>query len=254
MKSPLNYVGGKSRLASKIIEQIPEHTCYCEPFAGAAWVLFAKEPSTAEVINDLDQELITFWRVVQNHLHPFLDLLKYSVASRKVFEWESAKRPETLTDLQRAVRYYYIQRLEFGGRAAQRTFGYSTTSPPKFMLAQAQERLLEVHWRLSSVNVECLDAFDCAQRYDRPATFFFIDPPYYKLSQSYEHKFDEFQKLADFLPSLKGKFLLTLNDHPDIRSMFSGFNQQRVSLAYSVSNGRSKGRAKSHHELFIKNY
>lgn len=254
MKSPLNYFGGKSRLADRIIAAIPEHTCYVEPFCGAAWVLFSKPPSTSEVINDLDQELVTFWRVVHNHFHPFLDLLKWAVVSRKVFEWENSKRPETLTDLQRAVRYYYIQRLGYGGRATDRTYGYSTQRPPRLNLAQAEEILLQVHWRLSQVNIECLDAFDIMRRYDRTSTFFFIDPPYYDVNQAYAHKFDRFQELADFLPGLKGKFLLTLNDHPDIRKIFGVFHQRRVSLRYTVSNGRSSGRGKQHHELFITNY
>ena len=254
MKSPLNYFGGKSRLSSQIIQHIPEHTCYCEPFAGGAWVLFAKEPSQVEVINDLDKELVTFWRVIQNHMPAFLELLKWAVSSRKVFDWENAKLPDTLTDLQRAVRYYYIQRLGYGGRATKRTYGYSAMKSPKFNIAQAEETLMQVHWRLSKVNVECLDAFNVMTRYDRPTTFFFIDPPYYDVVQAYEHKFQDFQKLADFLPGLKGKFLLTLNDHPDVRRIFAAFHQKRVSITYSIVNGRSAARGKQHHELFITNY
>jgi len=78
MNSPLNYMGGKSRLVptiAPIINSTP-HDCYCEPFAGAAWVLFGKEKesSKSEVINDADGELVSFFRVVQNHLHAFIDL------------------------------------------------------------------------------------------------------------------------------------------------------------------------------------
>lgn len=110
MRSPLNYLGGKSRLAERIVKLIPEdHICYCEPFCGAAWVLFTKQPSKVEVINDADGELITFWRVVQNHLEEFLRYYKWALISRRLFELENMKNPETLTDIQRAVRYFYTQ-------------------------------------------------------------------------------------------------------------------------------------------------
>ena len=72
MNSPFAYIGGKSRLAKQIISIIPDHKTYCEAFSGAAWVFFKKPPSKVEVLNDLDSELITFYRVVQNHLEEFL--------------------------------------------------------------------------------------------------------------------------------------------------------------------------------------
>ncbi|MCK5099014.1 MAG: DNA adenine methylase [Desulfobacteraceae bacterium] len=76
MNSPFAYIGGKSRLSKQIISTIPEHKVYCEVFSGAAWVFFRKEPSMVEVINDLDSDLITFYRVVQNHIEEFLKQFK----------------------------------------------------------------------------------------------------------------------------------------------------------------------------------
>lgn len=108
MKSPLRYLGGKSRLADRIIPLIPpDHLCYCEPFCGAAWVFFRKDHSECEVLNDRDSELVTFWRVVQNHLEEFLRYFKHAVVSRELFDIEQKKDPATLTDIQRAVRYYF---------------------------------------------------------------------------------------------------------------------------------------------------
>ena len=130
MNSPLNYLGGKSRLADRIVKLIPEdHTCYCEPFCGAAWVLFRKEPSKVEVINDLDGELVNFWRVIQHHLPEFMRHFGWILLSREHFKTEQARDPRILTDVQRAVRYYYLQKMGFGGK----THGLSTTttlSPP----------------------------------------------------------------------------------------------------------------------------
>lgn len=257
MRSPLNYLGGKSRLASRIVPLIPsDHTCYCEPFCGAAWVLFSKKPSHSEVINDADGELVTFWRIVQNHLEEFLRYYKWAVTSRKLFEIESAKRPETLTDVQRAVKYFYCQRLGFGGHTDKRTFGYSTTSPSRLSVASIEERLLEVHWRLDGVWIEHLDAIDCIRRYDRPSTIFYIDPPYFGTA-GYAIKWTcvDFIRLRKALDSVKGRFILSLNDVPDVRRIFHGFRMRQVRLAYSVSNGREpcSGRDVSRAELLIDN-
>lgn len=76
-KSPLSWMGGKSRLAKTIIPLIPEHHCYCEVFAGAAWILFKKEPSQVEIINDLNSDLVTLYRVIRYHLEEFVKHLKW---------------------------------------------------------------------------------------------------------------------------------------------------------------------------------
>lgn len=82
MNSFLSYLGGKSLLANRIIQRMPEHTCYCEVFAGAAWVLFRKEPSRVEIINDINTELVTLYRVVQNHLEEFIRQFKWILTAR----------------------------------------------------------------------------------------------------------------------------------------------------------------------------
>ena len=132
MNSLISYLGGKSRLVKKIVPLIPDdHLCYCEPFCGAAWILFGKQPSKVEVINDMDGELITFWRVIQNHLEEFLRYFRFALISRKLFDLENMKNPETLTDIQKAVRYFYLQKNCFGGKTVGRTFGMGATSGPR---------------------------------------------------------------------------------------------------------------------------
>ena len=122
MDSPLSYIGGKSRLSSIITSMIPEHKQYCEVFAGAAWILFRKEPSKYEAINDKDGDLITFYRVLQNHIEEFLRQFKWCLSSREWFEdWKDQIKSRGLTDIQRAARYYYLQRHCFGGRVRGRT-------------------------------------------------------------------------------------------------------------------------------------
>jgi len=84
MKSFLSYVGGKSLLAPKIIPRIPSHHCYCEVFAGAAWVLFRKEESPVEIINDINADLVTLYRVVKNHLDEFIRYLRWLLAASEI--------------------------------------------------------------------------------------------------------------------------------------------------------------------------
>lgn len=258
MRSPLNYLGGKSKLAKIIVPMIPtDHVCYCEPFSGAAWVMYAKPPSKVEVINDLDGELITFWRIIQNHLQPFLEYFKYAVVSRKLFEIEKAKSPGTLTDIQRAVRFYYLQRLCFGGKVRGKTFGTSAMSPLRLNLSTIEESLLEAHWRLKDCTIENLDAIACIQRYDRPTTFFYLDPPYWFNGKDYNVPFEkpDFDRLLATLKALQGRFILSLNDSPEVRSFFAGFTMKRVELTYSCGNARQPGhsRAASKGELLIHN-
>jgi DNA adenine methylase len=257
LKSPLNYMGGKSRLAERIVSILPaDHRCYVEPFCGAAWVLFRKEPSEVEVVNDLDGELVNFWRVVQHHLATFLEHYRFAVISRKVFEWENMKRPETLTDIQRAVRYYYLQRLSFGGRVTGRTFGTSATRPANLNLLTLDDALAQVHWRLERVIIEHLPALECIRRYDRPTTLFYLDPPYWGTA-GYAVEFSpaDYDALAKALSAIQGRFVLSLNDVPEVRRTFVAFRQEMVRTTYSVENRRTAGaRADlARHELLIHN-
>ena len=257
MNSPISYFGGKSRLAKRIAPMIPVHVCYCEPFCGAAWILFKKEPSTTEVINDLDGELVNFWRIVQNHLLAFLEYFKFAVISRKMFELENRRDPTTLTDLQRAVRYYYLQRLGFGGKTSGRTFGAGAQRPANLNLLTLEESLLEAHQRIQRITIENLDVCKCIEKYDRKDTFFYIDPPYYHVTQDYCCPFADadFKRLAAAISDIKGRFILSLNDHDDVRRMFKHFRQVKIDTKYSSGNSRTcaNTRSKERSELLIHN-
>ena len=236
MNSPLAYIGGKSKLAATIIDLMPKHKSYCEVFCGAAWVFFRKEPSKYEVLNDLDGELVAFYRVLQNHLEEFLRQFKWLLASREWFE--DFKRQQTaggLTDIQKAVRYYYLQRMCFGGRVRNRTFGTAPMCRPRINLLRIEEELSEVHLRLASATIENLSWQNMIERYDRPGTFFYLDPPYYK-APFYSHNLElpDYEELSERLTKLKSKFILSINDHSEMRRVFDGFQIKPVSLSYSV--------------------
>lgn len=237
MRSPLPYIGGKSKLAETIIRMIPKHDAYCEVFAGAAWVFFRKDPSKYETINDLDSDLVTFYRVLQNHLEEFLKQFKWVLSSREWFEdWKRQQEAGGLTDIQRAARYYYLQRHSFAGRVRARTFGTGPMRRPRINLLRIEEELSEVHLRLAQVSIENLVWQNFVRRYDRPKTFFYLDPPYYK-APYYRHNMtlDDYKGMAEILAGLKAKFILSINDHTDIREIFDSFTIKPVTLKYSAN-------------------
>jgi DNA adenine methylase len=253
MPSPfIVWPGGKRRLAARIIGMLPDHRCYVEPFAGAAAVLFAKEPSAAEVLNDSMGELVNLYRVVQHHLDEFVRQFRWALASRKMFDWAQLQVPDTLTDIQRAARFFYLQQSSFGGKVVGRTFGTSATAPAKFNLLRIEETLSEAHLRLARVTIENRHWLECVECYDRDETVFFLDPPYWQ-TQGYGGAFgiEQYQALADALAHLKGKALLTINDHPDMRETFARFAFERVDVTYTIG---GRGKAKKVGELIIRNW
>ncbi len=248
------YFGGKSRLAKTIISKFPEHTCYVEVFAGGASVFFAKEPSKAEVLNDLDKDLVTLYRTVKHHPEELYRQFKFSLVSRAEFEREKQVNPETLTDIQRAARYLYLQKTAFGGHITGQTFGTATTGKPRLNLFTLQTTLEQAWERLAHVIIECKDFRDLIPRYDREHTLFFLDPPYWNIpGYKYDFTAQDFYDMRDILNGIKGKFLMTINDTPQIKEIFHSFNINAVQLKYSV-NPIVKSRSKLHTELLVRNY
>lgn len=235
------WMGGKRRLAKHIISILPAHQCYVEPFAGGAAILFHKPISHVEVINDLNADLVNLYRVVQHHLEEFVRQFKWALVSRQTFLWHQEARPDTLTDIQRAARFYYLQKLAFGAKPVGQTFGTSAMSPPKLNLLRMEEDLSAAHLRLSRVTIERLDWAECIRRYDRPDTLFYCDPPYWQTAgYGGEFGMDQYERMASLAKSVKGKMLISINDHPDIRKAFAGLAMKRVGIRYTVGgNGRS---------------
>lgn len=254
MASVVPYFGGKTRLVKTIVSRFPEHTCYVEVFAGGAAVFFNKEPSKAGVINDLDRDLVTLYRVIKHHPEELYKQFKFSLTSRAEFDRKKKVDPDTLTDVQRAARYLYLQKSAFGGHITGRTFGTSTTGPPRFNLL-TMESTLEWAWeRLIQTVIECKDFRDLIPRYDRKHTLFFLDPPYYNIP-GYNHDFEDqdFLDLRELLEGIKGRFLMTINDTRKTRQIFKQFHIEQVSLKYSTCITK-KSRSKKRTELLISNY
>lgn len=115
-KPIIPWIGGKRKLATHILPLFPSHQCYVEPFCGAAALYFLKRPSEVEILNDINGDLVNLYRVVKYHLEELYKQFKWALTSRQNWDWLKETPPATLTDVQRAARFLYLQKLAFGGR------------------------------------------------------------------------------------------------------------------------------------------
>lgn len=247
------WPGGKRRLLKHLYPHFPAHECYVEAFAGGAAALLMRQvPAPVEVLNDINGDLVRLYRCVRHHLDEFVRQFRWALNSRQMFEWAQMEKPETLTDIQRAARFYYLQKLAFGGKVQGQSFGYvASGNGPRLNLLRIEEELSAVHLRLASVIVEHGPWIEVVERYDRPATLHYLDPPYWE-TEGYgvDFPFAEYERMASWMRAAKGKVVLSINDHPDIRRVFDGFAFVPLQIRYSIAR---EGREAAG-ELIIKNW
>ncbi|MGH6879267.1 DNA adenine methylase [Hypericibacter sp.] len=248
------YLGGKRNLAGRIIKRIEAtpHSCYAEAFVGMAGVfLRRRQAPRAEVINDANREVAPLFRVLQRHYVAFVEMMRFQLTTRAEFERLVATDPTTLTDLERAARFLYLQRTAFGGKISGRNFGVCADRPGRFDITKLAGLLEDVHSRLAGVTIECLPWPTFLERYDKPHTLFYLDPPYWGSEGDYgKELFDrsQFAELAGRLRKLKGRFILSINDVPAIRELFDGFEIEAVKTTYTIAGGKG---ARPARELII---
>jgi DNA adenine methylase len=251
MRGPLAYIGGKRAIAKQIIDMFPKHTTYVEAFAGGAQVFFKKEPSKVEVLNDLDLEMVNFFRVCQQHYEELVRYLRFMVVSRKWFELLRDTDPATLTDIQRAARQLYLLKNSYAGLVRHPNFRYGLAQPPGFNPERLPEIIEETHHRLARVQIECLPYEKVLAQFDGASTLFYLDPPYYG-RELYKFNFDheDFRKMADLLGKLRGKFVLSLNEVPEVRAIFKAFHIKGIDLSYTAQ----KIAGRRYREVLITNF
>ncbi len=253
VNSPLSYLGGKSKLAKIIIKGIPVHEKYVEVFAGAAWVMFKKPRSKVEVINDINSELVTMYRVLQNHLEEFIRCAEFVLTARDEYNALRDKNPVHLTDIQRAVRFYFLVKNSFGSKLDFGSFVVPTTRKPRPNPVQIQEELKLVRERLLAVCIENRPYAQVIKASDQQATFFYIDPPYFGCESDYGKGIfarADFEMLRDILAGCKGKFMMSINNVPYIRELFKDFYIREVSTSYTLA----RDEVSKVTELLITNY
>lgn len=240
---PAAWIGGKRHLARRICAVLAAtpHQAYVEPFVGMGGVFLRRRLRPAvEVINDVSGDVVTLFRVVRAHPEALLRELRWRPAMRA--EWEAYKvaPADGLTDIERAARFLYLQTLAFGGKVAGRNFGTDASRPHAFDLRRLEPRLRRLHDRLAGVVIENLDWLDVIGRYDRPGTLFYLDPPYWGSEGDYGAGLfirGDFERLADRLSRLEGRFLLSINDRPEVRELFAWADLEVVETVYSIAGG-----------------
>ncbi len=250
------WVGGKSQLARTIIDMMPEHHHYCEVFGGAGWVLFKKTISKIETINDINGDLINLYRVFKYHPDALLKEFELQLISRDEFERLKASTSHTLTDIQRAARFYYLLRSCFGAKVSDQHYFSPVARNPNLKLGdELKTVLLDMQQRLQKVNIENRNFDALIGKMDHPTTLFYLDPPYYNCEKYYGKDIfsrDDFLKLRDILKNIQGKFILSLNDVPEVREIFKDFHFYTKQIRWSLNcKTKSENNGK---ELIITNY
>jgi len=266
MNSPFRYAGGKFYARNQILPLIPKHTTYIEPFCGGASIFFAKTLSASSVLNDVDDELINCFLHIRDFPQQLIRRLRGEEATKeRHFYFKNTYRPRTKLD--RAVRWYYLNRTSYSGimKPVNCFFGYG----PKFSMRPENwprniERTSE---KLQGVSLTSVDFVDCINRAP-DGSFLFIDPPYFRADQSkfYVHAFENVDhlRLANCLKKNSGrvKFLLTYDNCTEIEEMYKWAKTiQEATWNYTINRTDDqktkkvrKGSRYLGRELFIMNY
>lgn len=254
VKPAAAYIGGKRNLSKDLVQliQATPHDVYAEAFVGMGGIFFRRTVvPRSEVINDASRDVATFFRILQRHFPQFMDVLKFQLTSRAEFERLAQVEADTLTDLERAARFLYLQALSYGGKVAGRTFGVDPTRSGRFNVAILAQRLAELHERMAGVVIECLDFEPFIRRYDTKGTLFFCDSPYVGTEDYYDGSLfqeESLWRLAATLKGIKGRFIATNFNHPKVRDAFRGCEIREVGVTYTVA---GRGTSKEVSELII---
>ncbi|MDO5704078.1 MAG: DNA adenine methylase [Paracoccus sp. (in: a-proteobacteria)] len=253
------WLGGKRNLARRICAILDATPCrtYAEPFVGMGGIFLRRRARPrAEVINDFARDVANLFRILQRHLPQFLDTIRFQITSRAEFQRLTATDPSTLTDLERAARFLYLQRTAFGAKVSGQNFGVSTDRPGRFNLTTLEPMLDDLHSRLAGVVIECLDWRDLIRRYDGDGTLFYLDPPYWGCETDYGADLfgrGDFADMAGQLAGVRGRFLMSINDRPELRDLFAAFHIAPVLTSYTIAN-HAAARATARPELLISNF
>lgn len=246
MRPPTPYFGSKATIAAQIVALLPEHGHYVEPFAGSMAVLLAKQPSPMETVNDLDGDLVNFWRILRDRPEDLTRVCELTPHSR--VELTAAWEPAA-DDLERARRVWV--RLTQGRGGTMRRTGWRhsiadvSTSMPAY-LAAYRSRLLPVAERIAGVTLECRPALELIATYgSRPAVLLYVDPPYLGTTRGDSNSRygvemrdpEQHRELAATLWDCAAAVVLSGYDSPLYAELYEGWHQ--VQIATQTANGRA---------------
>lgn len=257
LKTPISYYGGKQTMLKYILPLIPDHRVYTEAYCGGCAVLFGKQPVSCEVINDMNKELINFYRVAQSDYPALKREIDASLHSRD--QHTHAKHimthPQFFTPVQRAWAIWIGSKLGFASML-DGTFGYDRSGTTTLKLFNGKDQFTEaVCQRLAHVTVESEDGKNVIRRYDCPEAFHFVDPPY--VGSDCGHYSDTFneqdlEELLAILSEVEGKFMLTMFPHDRIREYVSRFGWTIHPIERQIT--ASKESRRRQEEWMVTNY
>ena len=262
MKTPISYYGGKQSMLKDILPLIPEHNTYTESFAGGAAVLFAKAPVKINVINDLNGELLNFYRTTATHYKELKQEIDQTLHSREQFDVARFiyNHPDYFSEVKRAWAVWVISKEGFSGDLSS-AFAYSKTIRNQKAVKAAYGKQAfgeELRELLERCTIEQDDALKVIARYDSPETFHFVDPPYVGCVMGhYEGMFDNesLSRLLDLLSGIQGKFMLTMYPNDKIREYAERCSWiiHRLERRVSASNS-AKVKQRKQEEWIVCNY
>jgi DNA adenine methylase len=244
--APFAYPQGSHYLVKKLLDLIPPHGVYVEVFGGAANLLFAKEPSKVEVYNDINSELVNFFRVLRDDQKWRLLQEKLMLTPYARDEFNLARQPaEGLDEIERARRFFVRIQMSFSGWGV--AFRYSHTQNVARQYFNKIAGFDRFHERLKTVIIENLDFEDIFRRYDSPDTFFFCDPPYIGGSVkanwlNIEMPPEDHERLVRTVLQAKGKVLLLGFRHPIYEKLEEqGWQVMRLEVMITFTNPHQTG-------------
>lgn len=261
MKTPITYYGGKQKLASIILKQIPDHKLYCEPFVGGAAIFFSKDPSPVEVINDTNRELVNFYRMVQEDFVGLEKEIRITLHSRDQFRKASViyNNPDMFSEIKRAWAVWCLAVQGFAG-ILDGSWGYdvSKNTTTKKISNKRTSFTEDYAIRLQNVQIECADALRIIRSRDSKQSFFYCDPPYVGSDCGHYDGYSQqdFDNLLNMLSGIKGKFLLSSYPNPILAQYKAryGWHQLKIEQKVSVANNNSTKGQKSKTEVLTSNY
>lgn len=266
INSPFRYAGGKFYARKLIIEHVPQHTVYIEPFAGGASIFFSKSRAGQNWLNDIDKDLINCLAVIRDNPHELIERLKDEKATKERHAYyKNEYKPKTKLD--RAVRWFYINRTSYSGIMNMQNCYWGYGDKYSMRPENWPRNILRTSAKLQGVKLTSFD-FEKVIEEAPDDSFLFIDPPYYNADQQkfYVHFFkkEDHLRLEKILKKHKNriKFLITYDDSPEIRELYTwadAMHEKEWNYTINRTDDQKNGTAKKGarykgHELFIVNY
>ena len=203
-------------------------------------------------MNDINGELINLYRCLKYHHSEVIKEMQWALHSCELLNELNVPVRKGMTDIQRAGRFYALNKLAFGARMHRSNFGYCRQHRQPLVRSTIIRDIDRMNERLDGVCIENTDWQDCIRRYDSKDTLFYCDPPYYGTAgYGVEFGIEQYQEMADLARSIKGKIVISVNDIPEMRDIFNGLTMDRLEILYSLSSTKTSKRSG---ELLIRNY